>query len=134
MKNLIFNSVAKTIVVVAVLVAFLGQSMAYASMACNMEMKSSHMSHQTMSVSAEPEHGMVHKGATHQSMNHSESQEENTCKLSCECPTNACSSVSLLADETMTLVDVRTSEPVIFNLLEQPISNSSSLYRPPILA
>lgn len=116
---------SKHIVIIALLFAFATKAMAFSAMTCKL---------------------MDNGHRTYSSMNHCSVDECIKMKLSkdkseeikdissCECPSNGCTSGSFLFS-TVRMVDTVTSDKITFIfLLKQPISKTSSLYRPPIFA
>lgn len=125
---------SKVLVVAAMLIAFIGQALAYSSMSCEMS-DGSHESHMNMSHDS-----MDHSSMDHASMNHSsvdqsgQQNHEECCGSDCVCPASACMSISIVASEPKTAYLARLSEGVSFQPLNQTKSIPTSLYRPPIFA
>ena len=133
------KSLSKVLVVAAMLIAFVGQALAYSSMSCEMS-NESHQSHAVMDHSdmnhANMDHtSMNHADMGHASMNHdSLDTQEDCCDTECICPTSACMSLSIVGSEPNTAFLVRLSEGVTLQPSNQTKSISTSLYRPPIFA
>ncbi len=111
------------------LVAFVGQAFAYSAMSCEMSL-GSHESHMNM------EHSKMshHEGMEHGDMNKSSNGQSEDCCGVCVCPTNACSSTTVL-NSSIDSTDIQIfSESVAALQSKQPHSISTSLYRPPIFA
>ncbi len=125
-----FKPLSKVLVVVAMLIAFVGQAFAYSAVPCEMSL-GSHESHMNM------EHSKMshHEGMDHGDMNKSSNgQSEDCCDVECVCPTNACSSTTVL-NSSIDSTDIQIfSEFVAALQSKQPHSISTSLYRPPIFA
>jgi len=125
-----FKPLSKVLVVVAMLIAFVGQALAYTAMSCEMSL-GSHESHMNM------EHSKMshHEGMDHGDMNKSSNgQSEDCCDVECICPANACSSTTVL-NSSIDSTDIQIfSESVAALQSKQPHSISTSLYRPPIFA
>jgi hypothetical protein len=124
-----FKPFSKVLVLAAMLIAFVGQALAYTTMPCEMTVDS-HQSHMTMDHSS-PDSP---KGMDHSKMKSSKSTSEDCCDVDCVCPDHACSSVSLLISGYYTLGVMGFTEAAIIQVSEQPNSISTSLYRPPIFA
>lgn len=128
------NPLSKVLVVVAMLIAFVGQALANTSMSCEMSAKS-HQPYMTM------EHvDMDHSSMSHDSMEHSminvsnmQSHEE-CCGADCACPVSACTALSIVSSAPSTGLLARLSEGVMLQHVSQPKSISSTLFRPPIFA
>ncbi|MDU0352695.1 hypothetical protein RS130_01095 [Paraglaciecola aquimarina] len=122
--------ISRVLVVGAILIAFVGQVLAYSAMSCEMS-SSSHESHMNMG-QAKTHH---HEGMDHGEMNKiNNGQTEDCCDVDCVCPANACSSTIVL-NSSVDLTDIQLlSEPVAELQSKQPYSISTSLYRPPIFA
>lgn len=121
--------VSKDIVVVAMLIAFIGQAWAYTSMSCEMS-ADSHQSHMTM------DHSSIksHESMDHGDMKVNTSSSEDCCDVDCVCPANACTS-TLALNSNVDSKDIQlSSESVVIIQSIQLNSISSSLYRPPIFA
>jgi len=128
------KSLSKVLVVAAMLIAFVGQSLAYSSMSCEMS-NESHQSHTIMDHSDMDHANMDHADMGHASMNHdSLDTQEDCCDTECICPTSACMSLSIVGSEPSTVFLVRLSEGVTLQPSNQTKSISTSLYRPPIFA
>jgi len=125
-----FKALSKVLVVVAMLIAFVGQALAYTAMSCEMS-SGSHESHMNM------DHSKMshHEGMNHGDMNKSSNgQSEDCCDVECICPANACSSTTVL-NSSIDSTDIQIfSESVAALQSKQPHSISTSLYRPPIFA
>ena len=121
---------SKTIVLILVLIAFVGQVFAYSAMSCEM-LAGSHESHMQM------DHSKMnhHEGMNHDEMNTNiNGQTEECCVVDCVCPANACTSTTAL-NSSVVLSDIQSlSEAVATLQSKQPNSISTSFYRPPIFA
>ena len=116
-----FKPLSKVLVVVAMLIAFVGQAFVYSAMPCEMS-SGSHESHMNMNM----DHGDMNKS--------SNGQSEDCCDVECICPANACSSTTVL-NSSVDSTDIQIfSEFVAALQSKQPHSISTSLYRPPIFA
>ncbi|TMS82926.1 hypothetical protein [Pseudoalteromonas sp. S554] len=116
-----FKPLSKVLVVVAMLIAFVGQAFVYSAMPCEMS-SGSHESHMNMNM----DHGDMNKS--------SNGQSEDCCDVECICPANACSSTTVL-NSSIDSTDIQIfSESVAALQSKQPHSISTSLYRPPIFA
>ncbi|MBE3672079.1 DUF2946 domain-containing protein [Pseudoalteromonas distincta] len=124
-----FKPLSKVLVVVAMLIAFVGQALAYTAMSCEMSL-GSHESHMNM------EHSKMshHEGMEHGDMNKSSNGQSEDCCGVCVCPTNACSSTTVLNSSIDSTGIQIFSESVAALQSKQPHSISTSLYRPPIFA
>ena len=112
---------SRVLVITLMLVAFVGQAFAYSAMSCEMS-SGSHESHMNMNM----DHGDMNKS--------SNGQSEDCCGVECVCPTNACSSKTVL-NSSIDSTDIQIfSESVAALQSKQPHSISTSLYRPPIFA
>ena len=121
---------SKVLVITLMLFAFVGQAFAYSAMSCEMSL-GSHESHMNM------EHSKMshHEGMEHGDMNKSSNGQSEDCCGVCVCPTNACSSTTVL-NSSIDSTDIQIfSESVAALQSKQPHSIiSTSLYRPPIFA
>ena len=118
-----FKPLSKVLVVVAMLIAFVGQAFVYSAMPCEMS-SGSHESHMNMNMNMD--HGDMNKS--------SNGQSEDCCDVECICPANACSSTTVL-NSSIDSTDIQIfSESVAALQSKQPHSISTSLYRPPIFA
>ncbi len=114
---------SKVLVMTLMLVAFVGQAFAYSAMSCEMS-SGSHESHMNMNMNMN--HGDMNKS--------SNGQSEDCCDVECICPANACSSTTVL-NSSVDSTDIQIlSESVAALQSNQPLSISTSLYRPPIFA
>jgi uncharacterized protein involved in copper resistance len=128
------KSLSKVLVVAAMLIAFVGQALAYSSMSCEIS-NESHQSHAAMDHSDMDHENMDHANMGHASMNHdSLDTQEDCCDTECICPTSACMSLSIVGSAPNTAFLVRLSEGVTLQPTNQTKSISTSLYRPPIFA
>ncbi len=113
-----------TVVVIAMLIAFMGQAVAYTPMSC----EASHQAKAQMAHST-----MQHADSAGASMNHSTPDTHgNCCDADCGCPTGACSTVTLAGSEPYVALDLPQSEGVASQPSSQTTSFSTSLFRPPI--
>lgn len=119
-----FKFLSQALIAAAMLIALLGQSVAYAHIACEMPMDSSHsMSHEGMN------HG--HGDTDHQTMM---DDMDDCCAADCSCPGSSCTSVSLLISKQSTVEFDSTANALFSDSLGQPKALTSPLFRPPILA
>ncbi len=124
-----FKSFSKICVVIAMLIAFVGQAMANTSMSCEMTGET-HTSQMVMN----------HEMMNHDQMNHSmmdispAQNHEECCGDECVGPVSACSSMSIVSSLFNTNDLTRISENVTCQSSNQTKSTSSSLFRPPIFA
>lgn len=130
-----------------VLLAFIGQSMAYSALSCNMSNEShqshddSHSYHVKMALK-DIHSSMDHASMDHSSMGHGESfvsdnlssaTSEDCCGSDCSCLASACTSVSAVCIEH-SLLSKNTKNIYIFHSIQSSSSFfPNSLYRPPIL-
>ncbi|SET05838.1 hypothetical protein [Thalassotalea agarivorans] len=127
-------------IVVAMLVAFVGQALAFTAMSCDMSSESSHQSHQNMDHSAMGHADMDHSMMDHSTMNHgtmsnnSQNSHEDCCGADCACPVAACMNISMVGSEPKTAYLARLSEAVFSPSVNHTTSIYTSLYRPPIFA
>lgn len=134
-----FKSLSKVLVVAAMLIAFLGQALAYSAMSCEMS-GDSHESHMNMNHDSMDHSSMDHSDMSHASMNHSsvdqsgQQNHEECCGSDCVCPASACTNISIVGSEPKTAYLARLSESVSFQPINQTKSIPTSLYRPPIIA
>jgi len=126
-----FKSLLKVFVVITLMVAFLGQAFAYASMTCNMSTES-HQSHESMDHSSHLS-SMNHEGMENSEMTHSKMQNhEECCGADCLCLISACTTVSIVNSVLSSANLVRMNDGVSLQKSNQTKSISSSLFRPPI--
>ncbi len=120
---------SQVLVVSLMLLAFVGQTLAYSAMSCEM---SAH-------VPAASQHmDMDHANMDHQTMDHSKMMQsgntDDCCQVDCVCPANACSSVIVL-DANVNTTGILPANSVLVGYLSFPLTSvSSSLFRPPIFA
>lgn len=124
-----FKAFSKIIVVVFMLIAFVGQALAYTAMSCDMS-SGSHESHMTMDHSSMKSH----EGMNHGDIHEKSSSAEDCCERNCVCPANACTSVIFLNSDNNEFDGFGLGEAVLSHNSEQPKSIYTSLYRPPIFA
>lgn len=136
-----YKPLSKVLIVMTMLIAFIGQTLAYSAMACEMA-GDAHQAH-TMMTSGDDmmSHlSMDHSSSVHANMNHAiTSQDESSssddcCGVDCICPANACTSFTLLGAPTTYVGLALLNEAVNLLPIEQPSSLPTSLYRPPIFA
>lgn len=127
--------IAKVFVTLTVVVALIGQAMAYATMTCDMSFQITDPSSQH---APEQESAIIdHSAMDHSSMQHDhESMESDNehCGSACECPTFTCNGFSYIATKSL-VTSYADAESKIErrNEVNTRISNTS-LYRPPIFA
>ncbi|MEO2266449.1 hypothetical protein [Pseudoalteromonas pernae] len=127
---------SNALIITVMLVALVGQVFAASSMASAMSCEMAgeqHMSHMSMSSM------MDHSSMGHDNMMHSYTQNgddmaDDCCEVTCFCPTNACTSVTLVNMNTSAAGIAKVSEEVNSLRIAQPNSISTSLFRPPIFA
>ena len=123
--------VSNTLIITAMLVSLMGQAFAASAMASAMACEmagESHSSHMMMSAT------MDHASMGHSGMTSDTGMADDCCKVACFCPTNACTSVTLLNTGNSATGVIKLSEAVIAQSTAQPNTISSSLFRPPIFA
>ncbi|WP_143313968.1 hypothetical protein [Colwellia sp. UCD-KL20] len=122
------KSFANILVVTTMLLTFIGQALAYTAMPCNMmdcdHHKSMMMEHSSMDDMSNMNHSI---------MGEQSSDTSDCCDIDCDCPTQACSSVSVFHSEYSLFKIEESSEAINFFNSVTPISYSKSLYRPPII-
>ncbi|WP_206485120.1 hypothetical protein [Thalassotalea sp. G2M2-11] len=123
------KSLSKVFVVVAMLVAFIGQALAYTTMSCEMP-SDAHQSHMTMEHSS----FTAHAGMDHSDMQMQSSNSEDCCETDCHCPKSACSTVTFVNANNALSDAIAFNEAVESHTTEQTNSIPASLYRPPIFA
>ncbi len=121
-------------VIATMLIAFLGQALAYGTMSCDMtNSMNNHLSktHSMMMSNKDMDHSMMD-----QSMMNSDcaEQDDDCCQSDCKCPTNACTSVNFLTSEMVSthidlFIDKVSDRDIIILQAEH-----KSLFRPPIFA
>ena len=124
-----FKAFSKVVVVTLMLIAFVGQALAYSAMSCEMS-SDYHESHSDMSHSKMGHHDGMNHGEMNESSN---GQTEDCCGIDCACPANACTSTIALSSINSTDTPL-LSDSVNLHQSEQPKTIPSSLYRPPIFA
>ncbi|MGJ8680428.1 hypothetical protein [Paraglaciecola sp.] len=124
-----FKPLSKVLVLAAMLIAFVGQALAYSTMSCEMP-SDSHQSHMTMDHSSMKHH----EGMDHSDMKTSASSSEDCCDQDCICPANACTSVTFLNANSGSTDILGFTDTIVNQGAEHPKSISTSLYRPPIFA
>lgn len=140
-----FKPISKVVVVMTMLVAFVGQALAYSTMACEMagDMHQAHNMHQSTDVSAGHDmmnHSEHSSELTHEMMDHSSmvhdtmSDMQNCCGIDCMCPANACSSTPFISERNLLTPVGISSEALVSKPVAQPSAIPTSLYRPPIFA
>ena len=136
-----YKPLSKVLIVMTMLIAFIGQTLAYSAMACEMA-GDAHQAH-TMMVNGEEtmsHHLMDRSSSDHGNMNHpmasqgNPSSSDDCCGVDCICPANACTSFTLLSTPTTYVDLVLLNEALNLLPIEQPSSLPTSLYRPPIFA
>lgn len=132
MRNLILKSIKEAVLVTVLLLSFLGQAMAYSTMACDMSANS----HTSMEHSSQKSmKSMHHDGVDHSNSNASvPASSGDCCDIECLCPVTACTSISILCEIAGLTVINNHSDDIDFHQLEQLNSIPTSLYRPPIFA
>lgn len=147
------NPIANIVVLFVVVVALLGQAMAYATMSCNMSetTMASQNPRQLDMVHIDKVHSDTgHSGMNHDKMNHTNMDHANMdhgiqehaqmnssdehCASECECPAGTCHGFSWLAVEPFAMgndllhANIHCLNHSHHNLIQ------TSLYRPPIFA
>lgn len=144
-----FKPASKVLVVVAMLIAFVGQALAYSAMACEMagDTHQAHMTHSSdvMDISDMNHEGMNHESVVHESMGHHDHSQmvmdhanansgEDCCGINCMCPANACTAFTFITERLDFNHSSIASEAPSLLTVAQPNSLPTSLYRPPIIA
>ncbi|MGS2719808.1 hypothetical protein [Paraglaciecola aestuariivivens] len=125
-----FKPFSHILLVVVMLVAFVGQALAYSAMSCEMSVHANSESH----AAKQMDHStMDHAGMDHSNMMQNSSAEE-CCELDCVCPAQACSSVVVFTSNSGITSILPTSSLTISYLTFPLTAISSSLFRPPIFA
>jgi hypothetical protein len=106
----------KILTVVLMLLALVGQAMAPAAMACEMDMQSSATMMKMMN-----------------DMDHSMNQDADCCDEDCTCPIGSCTSFALIKSLNVAHTNI-TSQKIIQFLTQSLDQTPTSLYRPPILS
>lgn len=130
------------VIITTMLIAFIGQALAYSAMSCEMSANHQHkmMLMETSSFHTGMDHSaMPHKEMAHNEMTHSDTQGEDTasadcCDNECTCPVNACSSFSLLTSLYYSASSDLTDVAIVNKNYSLHSLYPSSLYRPPIFA
>ena len=124
--------VFKILVVTTMLLAFVGQALAYSTMSCDMADESHHqmMSHSSMNAA------MMNNVDNHHRMmeNSNITVMEDCCDIECKCPANACISITLVSSDHRYTKISTTIDKISSLDLMTPQSQTKSLYRPPIVA
>lgn len=130
-----FKPISNVLVVLIMLVAFVGQALAYSSMACEMA-GDPHQAHMMMQEESASSHqSMDHENMSHAQMDHSNmSSSDDCCGIDCMCPASACTSFTFVTEHAPFSNTTMTNEAIVLPAIEQPSSLPSSLYRPPIFA
>jgi hypothetical protein len=127
-----FQSLSKIIVITLMMIAFIGQALAYAAMPCHMITgDNTHEMHKSKPHSVMADHQQMMQ---ENSMNHNMTENQNCCDNECSCPSNACSSllfVSVISSTTN--INFSFDKISYHDSILLPVHNKS-LYRPPIFA
>ncbi|WP_462158870.1 hypothetical protein [Pseudoalteromonas sp. GB56] len=123
---------SNALIITVMLVSLVGQAFAASAMSCEMA-SNAHPSHMNMNTMMDHS-AMGHDGMMHDDMTRSDDSADDCCEVTCFCPTNACTSVTLVNTDTAATGVVKFSEAVIGNRAAQPNAISTSLFRPPIFA
>lgn len=124
---------SKALVLTAMLIAFIGQALAYTTMSCEMP-KDLHDTHMAQVATTHQENMNHHEGMNHDDMHNSAASDADCCGSECVCPENACHSISFVTSEPSSTDFFSLTEVVIHQSAAQPHAISKSLYRPPIFA
>ncbi|WP_105258902.1 hypothetical protein [Pseudoalteromonas sp. T1lg88] len=128
-----FRLVSQVLVIAAVLIALLGQAFAYSAMTCETAMDA-HQSHAAMKMVTDNTQMQHHQGMEHGDTTMNSAMMDDCCEVQCVCPTNACTSVTLVNSSTAMADVIAVSEAVISATSAQPSAIQTSLFRPPIFA
>ncbi|TMO67771.1 hypothetical protein [Pseudoalteromonas aurantia] len=120
-----FKPLSKTCIAIMMMVAFIGQAMAY---------------HTSFSIEASSD---VHIVTEHvEQPQHIESADSdcqltnccdtNCCEIDCICPANACTSALYILNEPQMIGFMYVNGPIYSSINKQPISILSLPFRPPI--
>lgn len=126
------KSLAQVMLITLMLIAFIGQTLAFSAMSCEMSMKMS-----PIEQLAQTDHIPVKHYSSSLAIDTSKAVNKHTqdcCDNDCVCPTNACTTTTALFSSVLTTAIYFESETPISLPTEQPNAIYSSLFRPPIFA
>ena len=121
-------------IIITFIVALVGQSFAYATMACDMD-DMSMMTHEGMM--KEMHHATDNEHAHHmmvEQMASDTSAHGDCCMTQCECPPSQCHTTVFLHDELINTARIQTKSILGYALNNFTSTTLNSLYRPPIMA
>ncbi|MDN4502742.1 hypothetical protein QX776_10020 [Alteromonadaceae bacterium BrNp21-10] len=123
-----FKAIHKVFITTIMLLAFVSQVFASASMPCEMPQSANQQN-------ATPHHNMVMSATDQQMMQHDMlKQQADCCDVDCHCPASACTSMTLVNGIPLLLkLDLSIIKIQHINGLV-PQAHRKSLYRPPIFA
>lgn len=121
------NSFSNAMVILAVFIALVGQALASESMACEM-MVSSAQSHAAMGHTSFNADEDMHRKEVPFTGPHS----DECCGAECVCLTSTCASATSCITDAGLLVFSGMGEAANIQYLQNPISITTFLYRPPI--
>lgn len=147
------NSLTSKLLIVVMLLAFIGQAMAYATMPCQKMLLAKGSAHQTMMMHhemsanqqsmthdhqhANMDHAMSamteHSDVTHSAFVNTDNSDD-CCDQNCTCPNNLCTFAWFLPIDNHATVSIKQILHVAHYVSAQPLTNISSLFRPPIIA
>lgn len=132
------SAVSKAFIIMIMLLSLVGQSLANIVMPCEMtdsnhQMGMEHSAGQSTNTMT----ASLHEGMKHHVSELTEPQNQSgqmdCCDVECSCPTNACSSYSLVSIDVLTMNTQVVIEKILILELNSPISIHKSHFRPPIL-
>lgn len=121
-----FKSLTSLPLLITLLVAFIGQAMAYHYAGNNVDSF-------IQDVAAHEQSGPEHKGLS-SSEDVDDCCEIECCESDCICPANVCASMVYLDTDSLTSQILPLSEPMLLMLKKDTRSFSTRRYRPPIFA
>ncbi|MGJ8693007.1 MAG: hypothetical protein ACSHW0_11060 [Thalassotalea sp.] len=152
------TKISQKIVVVFMLFAFIGQAFGYSTMSCDMAASThQHLMSSAMSSNTTAHMAMGHMATGHMEIDHaamghtapsahdnmaqqitsSSSAQVNSgdcCDVECDCPANACSSLSLLFANMVSSKISPAIEKIHYLDFSIPQLRNKSLFRPPIFS
>ena len=122
--------ISRFVVILAMLVAFVGQAWASSAMSCEM-MVSLHKTHVSKEHCSMTEHGSMEQNMSKTG----DSKSDDCCNATgCVCPASGCTSAPMLFTSINIADVITTNAKAVVQYPQQPVSIISSLYRPPIFA
>ena len=123
----------RLLIVATMLFALIGQAFAYSAMSCDM---SSHNDNTSAMTHAEMNHSqmMGDGNMSHAMMNSSDVEHGDCCDVDCNCPANACSSLTTLSISYNSYKIDAGIEKIHYVDFDLPNAFNKSLFRPPIFA